>query len=206
MRSYEDFLKGKRVSIIGGAAKWDERADEADVVVRINQHVIESGGRADVIYDAMTKEASLFFERRTIEKMRWWMMCKNGTCYQESLRGRARAHGVKAKGYTLQRQRDDLDEETFCYDEQWLQREMWRYDCVPLTGIIALIHITRADVRSVFLTGMNFYADNGTVPAKRDSHDIEKNRQIVRDTLRIDKRVRGDKMLLESLELPTEAK
>ena len=201
VRRYEEWLRGKTVAIIGGAT-WERRAEEADVVIRINQHVLRQGGRVDVIYDAMAKDPSAFFTSGVIGAVRWFVAMRSGAFYSEATMARLQAHGTRTMSLGTEVTRREPEEDSFLIGEQWFQRELRRYRTLPFTGITALLHVLHSEVRSVLVTGMTFYAEQGTVPAKMGMHDVEINRQIVRDALQCDIRLRVDEQTRESLELP----
>lgn len=199
MRSFGEYLHGKTVSIIGGAKVFDADAFDADVVIRINEHAVTQGGKADIIYSTINVDPEILFTSKIANSLRWFMADKNGRYFNGALAGRFKAHNV---GFDTFETCLNNNIETFNLSEFWLQRAVAQYDCKPFTGIVAMVHALANSPRKVFLTGCNFYAREGRVPLHRDSHFIEPNRQIVRDALKWDKRLTVDPQCLESLDYP----
>lgn len=198
MRTFGDYISGKSVAIIGGAPSFDEAAFDADVVVRINEHAVTQGGRADVIYSALANDPQQFFKAGIAKNLRWFMADRRGRFYSEPFLHQLAVHRVQTFTY------ETIEHHAPGYrlSEFWLNRVMAQYKCKPFTGIVAALHALAHPVASVYLTGFTFYAKDGHVPAFRHSHLIEPNREIVADLLRWDRRLQVDAPCEEALTLP----
>lgn len=187
MRSYSDYLHGKHVAIIGGAASFDENAFDADVIIRINEHLITQGGRGDVVYCALANNPKIFFDTGKADHLRWFMADRRGRWFNSGLEGQFKAHGARFLDYSTR-----ANEKQPPFEEFWLQRILFQYRCKPFTGIVAAVHALSLPAKSVYLTGCTFYAQEGKLPLHRDNHFIKPNQEIVKDLLKYDKRFSVD--------------
>lgn len=199
MRSYSDYLHGKHIAVVGGAAQSiDPVAYDADIVIRINEHAVTQGGKADIIYSALANNPKVYFESGVVNNLRWFFADRKGRYYNTALAGQLKAHDVKFDSYATQ-----PNEERPPFEEHWLQKVLFQYRCKPFTGIIAAIHALSLPAKSVFLTGCDFYrSENKILPYHRDSHLIEPNRQILIDILKYDKRFSVDDVVKETFTYP----
>lgn len=167
---YEKFVQGKTVAIIGGGKTIDqEAADQADIVVRINNHWLTQKGRCDVVYSAMAENPRGIVNA---PDLKFFFADRRGRAYSNLLMAGLEQKGITTDTYqTVQR-------EGAHPNEKWLQLLLRTFQCKPFTGVLAMAHVATLGAKSVFLTGMDFY-DNDGVPKSRHSHDVLSNIKIV---------------------------
>jgi hypothetical protein len=198
MRSYSDFLHGKHIAIIGGAKTVDPIAYDADVIIRINEHAITQGGKADVVYSALANNPKVFFEKGIANNLRWFFADRSGRWFSNALEGQFKAHGVKYDSYETK-----PNAERPPFKEHWLQRILFQYRCKPYTGILAAVHALSLPARSVYLTGCDFYRfEDKTLPFHKDNHITKPNQFILQDLLKYEKRFSVDDVVLETFDYP----
>lgn len=139
------------IAIVGGASQWNrQQAEQCDIVVRCNDTWIKQGGRVDAVY-------------------------VGGTCSppEQTVPG---VHWVIASGAiaTLE-QWSKFTDNGYCHDlipwrsplsalpssvgvhNHWVSALVRTLRSVPLTGVLALRHLTLMPIKSVFVTGMDLY-------------------------------------------------
>ncbi len=158
--SYSEYLKGKKVSIVGPApsvigSKQGARIDRSDVVVRTNQALPimddikhDIGTRCDVIYHCMNttpKAGGLINVEMLLSNGVTWLAApyarrgrfhNAATAFEKDNEGRLNYHNV----------------DNAFYDS------VYKYmGTMPNTGIMAIIDLLAHDVASVYVTGFTFF-------------------------------------------------
>jgi len=180
-----DFFFDKSVAIVGGADEWEsEDADRCDIVAQVNSHWLRHLGRCDLLYT------------------RQWLPC---ACVP-SPRVYLDVHGPAPDRLWLLRKLRFLDFNIYNKpgphgpDLAWCNVFCRELNTMPLTGIMAIRHLTLQPIRSLYITGFTFYAENGKIPERRDSHDLRPQVEWLQNLLRTDLRVSVDETLKKLLE------
>ncbi len=214
-KEYEHFLKEKTIAVVGPArsiqdSKNGDLIDSCDVVVRLNYAKIknskDSGTRTDVIYyDGSLHDYSnlkIKFLICSYPKVEWFFesRCKQNVRYYNNFYN----HQVV---------------DCALYSE--LKKSLSNDNKVrPNTGLIAMVDLLSYDIKSLFITGIDFYrtaylnthpdygnhsldqvknvfksGDNG------DYHDTEAQFEYFKNNLIIDDRVLTDEFLSKQIKL-----
>ena len=194
-RVFPEFVYNKSVALVGGAGVWDQAtANKADLVVRINGRWLEQRGRIDILYysgplmDCVMlvelENENLQFAQFPLIHMydsNFLRFCdRKGIPYE--LWGRTQYHAA----------RDERPE------YEWTNVLMRQLGTFPLQGIIALRHLTMLPVKSVFMTGFDFYMDKetGEIPELNcECHEVAPHISFVKEVVRTDSRVICDEVL-----------
>lgn len=95
-------------------------------------------------------------------------------------------------------------------DFSWLNNFNWELGTKALTGILAVKHLLSFSIRSLYITGMDFYraswpeyrrqALNGRTIYQRDAHELVPQMRWLRRVAEIDRRVICDEALTDALQ------
>lgn len=162
---YYDWLRGKRVIIVGPAGYLQGRGkgewiDSFDVVVRVNHAVPVSfpedyGKRTDVLYHILSRRnqtgnpfAKVLVEREEIELWKKegveWLVCRHA-----SASNRAKEMGPKINGLL----------KWCCIHHSFTTRITQSFNSkTPNTGVAAIIHLLASDIASLDIVGFDLYA------------------------------------------------
>lgn len=178
-------VKDKRVVLVGGAETFDrDSLDQYDLVVRTNNHYLRQGDRVDWLYlGAGVMPAKLPSETRFLSYRVDYSMAQIDTT----------AVTLVPYHYRKKRATD------YIHGLDWLDILANSLDTLPLTGIIAIAHIRSLRVSALHVTGFDFYQSDGSVPARRDSHDIPQQIEWLKRLLMCDKRISVDERLQKLL-------
>ncbi len=194
---YENYLAGKKVLIVGGAPGYDPKIEhDYDVVIKTNNHIMEQGGRADIIYHSGEPFIHELLKSKIFrDTTRFIWFDEAGRT--EHFRHVAHAHGIQARTFDTTRK---VDKHMFV-KHGWLQPIMNRYNFKPLTGIVALLGVLRHDIKSVFVTGMTLYYNphTGSFPRERGPHDLHACAKCLIEQETYDKRVKLDDSLISAI-------
>ncbi len=149
----QELFYSRSVSIIGGADHVDlNTANSSDLVIRINNHFLHQGGKVDAIYSAACAPPAIPYSR-----LRYIAFDLNGPfkdelqqlCSQHKIRN----YGYPGNGYTKPN--------PIGPEHEWLNTFTSELGTKPFTGILAIKHISIMPVKSIFLTGFDFYSSGG---------------------------------------------
>lgn len=191
---YAEFLKGKRVVVIGGndATIDKEMLMGADVVVRINGHWMRQGGRCDAVYYSCSSDVSLeqFKNKEFISRVKWvWansthvLFSSSAGNFYEVMRLMSNVMNVKvgtyfhgpAEAFEVFEHLRNLTPA-----EKWAKELSAKHKFHPFTGLLAVHHLLLHNPREVWLTGMSFYRhSDGEFPAHAGAHEVRSNIRYV---------------------------
>lgn len=201
--TYLSYLQNKSVAVVGGHDDINWTAvNSCDVVVRVNSHWLRQRGRIDVLYYSCARDIGLEIiqDNQFVTKPPTWMWLNA-------------AHVLFGKEAGSMPELIDFAEETnIAWDYYWhapgdaftifpLLKQVsdaraWTRDFAnsyrfhPLTGILAVYHLTLAPIRSMYVTGMSLYRDKaGNLPKNAGMHEIAPQLQYLQDLIQNDDRV-----------------
>ncbi len=197
---YEDIISGKSVAIIGGGPDIDESAYDRDIVVRLNCHMPDQGGRTDIIYWNNTK---IGLRRRqaltaSIPDLKFiWINIPAPEAPDLAYWCEKRDVPWGFWGVNDFMRYNDILPEIW-----WPFEIMEKYDFNPLTGSSAIHHLLKHDIKELFITGLDYYVSytpNGMPPQWIGIHEILPQMKFLIDKMEEDDRVLVDSTLEEIL-------
>jgi hypothetical protein len=211
--NYRKFLKGKRVAVVGPAKSIEnssngEKIDNHDIVVRLNYAKIknpkDSGKRTDVIYyDGSLHNYKVIQPKFVVcsyPSTEWFFnaRCARNISYNSALYN------------SLVVDPDIYKNLKFCLDPAMMMR--------PNTGLISIVDLLTFDIKSLFITGLDFYRtgyldthpDYGKVELNKikeifksgdngDYHDIERQFEYFKSNIVRDERIDLDDFLKKEI-------
>ena len=163
-RKYREYLDGKSVVLVGPAASLlgrgqGEAIDAHDVVVRLNlaspvpdDRKADIGSRTDVLYHVLldSRHAQFIGREHTAEEVRDWK--RDGVQWLVT-----RQHENHSRTRNIRRVlRDEIPLLTM--SPRFVSQIRRRVGNSPNTGTIAIAHLLRYSIRSLLVTGFDFYA------------------------------------------------
>lgn len=206
---WETLTDGKTICLVGGCDQIDWRVvDEADVVVRVNGHWARQRGRCDVVYFSCASDANaerIFLDPKLWSELKFaWLNITHclfaqteiyGSvimhCHNHSVPRATYVHGPAQLFATHQALSDLLPH------QEWSKIFAQEYDFHPLTGMLALRHLTLTKAKAIAVEGMNFYQrEDGTIPLEIGRHATEPNIRALYDMWVRDNRISLSETLL----------
>lgn len=204
---YVDFLKGKKVVVVGGGQCRGAEVERYDVVVRLNDHVLRQGGRCEVIYHTTRSaglEERLLLQHSEIVPRFIWLNLVDGPWeagleprrtyeyYAQTFADRGSQVGYFAQGEWMY---DNPYGEEF----EWLNTIHKRIGGKLLTGLVAVADIAMHPVASIDVVAMDLYINEAKrIPDYRDSHYLPAQIKFLEE-MKADKRVTLCKPLLAAM-------
>jgi len=128
------------------------------------------------------------------------LLCQNaGGAYRDSMRAWAKLKGIEYFAYgNLDAPRHKIGLDPAVYEDTF--KPLTDVCSHPFTGVLAAFHLLQFPIKSLYLSGFSFYSgrDDTIKNGKRGEHDIEQNKQAMRNVLD-DERAKPDAILLENL-------
>lgn len=150
MQLYE-FLYDKSVVLIGGKDNYDENIiNSADVVVRVNQHVLRQGGRCEGLYVA-TCDPCRLSELETPPVFMAWRI--SGVYAQEY-----REYALRNRLLRIPYQNERYGKVSPHGPEyEWTNIFGHELNAKPFTGVLAIKHLCSFPIRTLYVTGMDMH-------------------------------------------------
>jgi hypothetical protein len=214
---YAEYLKGKRVAIIGPApsilnSKQKTKLESYDVIVRLNKAVPvpydlvdDIGKRTDVLYNCMNpcQECGGFIDIDLLHKQGVKFLVAPYTHYKEYRFGQDNLNfaerNLKSKAPIF-----------FCHIDNTLFARLMEIMKLPNTGVNAIIDLLYHDIKELYITGLTFfkggyvkqyrgYSEKQVLArmAKHNLHDQDKQLAYMKKLLRNNPRVVMDQALSE---------
>lgn len=183
-----DFFSNKQICITGG---HDRSLDiDGDIIVAVNSHYKRQGFHPEIYFGSSYEDAipdskiCMAFVNR-VENIKDWYNCT------DNLFSFDRTRTIKPKPD---------------YRDEWLNTFQHQINDSPLSGMIALRWFTLLPVRSIYVSGMDFYSDEESAHLYDDAeyiypHHIPTQRQWARELWRTDLRVNYSPHLMGVLNL-----
>lgn len=179
-------LYGQNVAIIGGGEFVSPRAHEANIVVRVNDKW-QPADRIDGLYSSMPQPPERIDRLKFLAIKEHTDRDSKVAWFDFALR-----HKVDVHSYFHERFRapNPLGPEM-----EWSNVFNHEIQTMPLTGIVAARHLTLFPIKSLYITGMDFYLDEGVVPYMRHSHLLWPQVEWLHHLVQTDHRVTVDAKL-----------
>lgn len=183
-----ELLYGKSIALIGGAPSIDfDAANQAEFVVWANNHWMrQESPRVDGIYSCCQIPPDIPI--RSPEFVCYDIKGPQRRQWESKLAG-----GLLSVPYV-----NDRFAGVNPYDpiHEWLNTFGWELMTKPFTGTIALKHLTSMPIKSLLVTGFDFYESGGIIPWKKHNHWLEPQLLYFLQTYKADQRVEFDERLL----------
>lgn len=190
--SFDEFVSGKHVAVIGGSdeIEWDA-VEECDVVVRVNGHWLRQRGRCEVLFYSCADDLDyrIFGERALWQSLKWGLINNSHRLFggyasqkTEWVISQMLEHCIPVETYLSVPARAWEVFAAIKDQRPWSRELAERYDFHPLTGVLAVERMMCSPAASVYVTGMTMYQrPNGEVPFDVGTHYTEPNLQFFRD-------------------------
>jgi hypothetical protein len=179
---YSQYLNRKSIAIVGGADNYNpKQLNNYEIIVRINNHWFRQRHQCDVVYNTVKSpnlRVEILLQEPDFNPAFLWLNridwsfesgeskipeCDKLANFAKTLKPNIKV-GYFAQGTWV-------DENPYGEEYEWLNSLHKKYDCILLTGLVALAHILYcAVVKEIFVCGMTLY--------KEENNDIERFRGI----------------------------
>lgn len=200
---YTYYLDNKNVVIVGGASECVdlEMIENADLVVRVNDHWRKQRGRCDILYASGVLPLMIVMGAEPLEPD-WVMFNFNLTLEdlpEQEQFCRWADHNAVSYDRFYQCQFRDLNPRGPGYE--WANILYKRINTMPFTGIMAAYHLSLFPVRAIGLTGFSFYqTPSGVIPHNRGPHNLRAQVLLLQTMFGTDARLYCDRTLADILE------
>lgn len=192
-------LYNRTVCLVGGAGTFDhDMLDIADVVIRTNRNVLHQGGRCDAVYCSGWRNAP----HERVHETRFICVDVSGDDLRPSNEWEASLEAFNRAGVFVV----ELDSRRYGKPNprgpvlEWANAFGWELGTTPLTGVLALKHISLLPVKTIYVTGFNFYSFEGCIPLEKPPHSIFPQLQWLINFEQWDQRVIVDDQLSKLLD------
>jgi hypothetical protein len=206
-----EFVTGRDVILYGGAASARGPKLEDPFIVRVNNHYLwqqcnrkcdDGYNWTDGVYHG-SGYSGLFAQFVNVPPAGLKFVAQNMGHKKPNFSSWARGQGVYYASYA---ERDGEDRERGVDPEKYEEvfAPLIEVCEQPFTGVLAAFHLLTFPIRSLHLTGFDFYEGREHVNKERDGkwyrgeHSLEDNREAMRRILK-DDRSRPDKLLSQSV-------
>ncbi len=195
----DSFFLNKSIALVG-AVPFDADISKCDYIAHVNQHWLNHQGRVDIWVHNSERDAQPKKMIQTLEENRDILEMPKlllvNPCQTEiiCLIDYAERNNIMVQ-YLPADQYQGIN--PLGPELEWANCFRKRFNFRPFTGILALEYFRTKPVKSIFVTGMNLYHENGERPRMRGPHDIEKHILYLKEVQKCDARVTFDEMLLE---------
>jgi len=165
-----DLLYDKSVVLVGGKEREgyeDAIMTCADLVVRVNQHVLSQGGRCDGLYCATADPCRL----DRLESPPLFLAYRVSGLFQGEFRDYAR----KNRCIQIPFQNERYGKvNPIGVDYEWTNTFSHELVCKPFTGTLAIKHLCSYPIKTLHITGMDMHIIGADVAMTTDGHTILK--------------------------------
>ena len=205
---YADLLWDKSVTIVGGREIDEEercKVESYDLIVRINNHWERNGPnnntgrypRTNILYWC----GAPFFKAPLNELRRagFRFACMHSGGRSHMLASWMKELGIPYITYDHEKLTCKAGAHKVLEPkDKWFETWKRKYDLHPLTGVIAIRHISLFPVRELYVTGMDFYGVK-KYEEKWGGHVIGPHKDYLRDLAQLDDRVKYSDILKGAL-------
>jgi hypothetical protein len=190
--AYSEYLRGKKVVLVGGADTF-EPTSQFDVVVRANNHWLKCPlDRMDVCYHSAGLEAIINPKCSFI-----WADLGGSKAVLSDFRKSALRYNFLLGFYYNYHPSWPEDEKYTRPEDYWLGHYRSLFDLGHVfTGIVAFLHLVQQPIERLYLTGFNFY---GGPTANMGGHRPENQARLLHRFKSMDKRISFDEELEKCL-------
>lgn len=191
---FYNFVYGKSVALVGGAKLWDrETAESCDLMIRCNEHFADQGGRVDVLYHAGNPpDRSILIELERVEVK--FMQLPLVFCFDGFIAEYCDKRNIPYELWGRTRYQAHRGEKP---EYEWTNSFYRELGTDPFTGVFAIEHLLRQPINKLFITGMDFYANdnNGVIPERIGCHELMPQIRYLAPRIQNDARVTCDFVL-----------
>jgi hypothetical protein len=204
----KDIVTGRDVLLIGGSPTYEIPEIKDQIIVRINNHHLwqtdpmrcpDGPSHTDGVYHGAGLPGLIaMFMNVPPDGLRF--ICQQaGTQYRNNMEGWAKMRGIKYFPYgTCPAERLERGVDPAAFEPVF--KPLLEICKFPFTGVVAAFHLLTLPIKSLALTGFDFYRSSHYTHKdnKRGEHEISHNKKAMEMILG-DSRARPDRILQDSL-------